>query len=126
MHEISIMTQLIKEALRSTEGYDIEKVENVYLDIGELTFLNPEQLKFAFEVLTKDTKLQGANLIVNEMKAEVECESCGYKGELIEPEGDHFGFLRIFCPNCRAKVKILSGKECVLSRIQMELADEAN
>lgn len=126
MHELSVLTQLIKEALRSTEGYDIERIENVFLDVGELTFLNPEQLEFAFKVITKDTALQGANLIVKEMKAVVECESCGYKGGLKEPEGDHFGFLRLFCPTCGGKVKILSGKECILSRIQMELVGEEN
>jgi hydrogenase nickel incorporation protein HypA/HybF len=123
MHELSVMTQLIQAALNSLNGYDIVRVNNLYLDVGELTFLNPEQLKFSFQVLTKDTALHGAELVINERKAEVTCESCGYEGALKEPEGDHFGFLRLFCPKCGAKVKILSGKECVLKRIEMELVE---
>jgi hydrogenase nickel incorporation protein HypA/HybF len=126
MHELSIMTQLIRSALESLNGYDVKRVEKVHLEVGELTFLNPEQLRFSFGVLTKETPLQGSELVINEKKAQVECSSCGYHGGLDEPDGDHFGFLRLSCPSCGGKVKILSGQECILKNIQLELVEESN
>ena len=45
MHEFSMMVDIVEAALKAIENYDVENVEKVFLDVGELTFLNPEQLK---------------------------------------------------------------------------------
>ena len=127
MHEFSIMADIVKAALKSIESYEIENVEKVFLDVGELTFLNPVQMQFAFEVLTQDNALKGADLIIKEKQAEIECSSCGYTGGMLDdPEENHSGFVRLFCPKCNGIVTLLSGKECILSRIQMNLKDENN
>ncbi len=124
MHEFSIMVDIVQAALKSMENYEVENVEKVFLDVGELTFLNPRQLQFSFEVLTKDNALKGADLIIDVMKPEVECISCDYKGSLDNrSEEDHFRIPLIFCPKCRGGVKLLSGRECVLRKIQMNLKE---
>ncbi len=127
MHEFSIMADIMKAALKSIASYEIENVEKVFLEVGELTFLNPVQMQFAFEVLTRDNALKGADLIIKEKQAQIECSSCGYRGGMEDnPDENHSGFVRLICPKCDGIVNILSGKECILSRIQMNLKDENN
>ncbi len=125
MHEYSIMTDIVKAALKSIEGYEVENVEKVDLDVGELTFLNPVQLKFCFKVLTEDNILSGAEIVIKEMKAEIECTSCGFRGTIGDkPEEIHFGIPRILCPKCAGEVNLLSGRECILRNIKMNVSDE--
>jgi hydrogenase nickel incorporation protein HypA/HybF len=125
MHEYSIMVDIVKAALSAIENYDVENVEKVFLDVGELTFLNPEQLKFCFNVLTKENALVNAELVITQKNAEIECKSCDYKGELKKrPEEDHYRIPILFCPKCEGEVKLLSGRECILRNIKMNLKDE--
>jgi hydrogenase nickel insertion protein HypA len=125
MHEYSIMVDIVKAALKALEGYDVENVESVFLDVGELTFLNPKQLKFTYIVLTEDNVLSGSVLEIEELKAEIQCPSCGYRGGLPDDvEEIHFGVPRIFCPQCRGKVELLKGKECILRNIKMNIRDD--
>ncbi len=125
MHEYSIMVDIVQAALKAVEGYDVENVEKVFLDVGELTFLNPEQLRFTFRVLTEKNVLSGAELVVQELKAEIKCQSCSYRGGLPDNvEEMHYGIPRIFCPQCKGKVDLLKGKECILRNIKMNVKDE--
>ena len=62
MHEFSVMTQIVDSVLAEARSRDAHKVEQVELEVGEFTMLGSEQLKFAYEVLSKDTLLQGSNL----------------------------------------------------------------
>ncbi len=125
MHEYSIMVDIVKAALESIKDYEIENVEKVFLDVGELMFLNPEQLEFSFKVLTEENFLNGADLVIEEKKAEVECTSCGYKGHLPnKTEEDHFRIPRIFCPRCKGAVNLLSGRECIVRRIHMNVKEK--
>ncbi len=71
MHEFSIMTDKVKAALKSIASYEIENVEKVFLDVGELTFLNPVQMQFAFKVLTQDNALKGEDLMCLELIMEL-------------------------------------------------------
>lgn len=126
MHEYSIMMDIVQAALKAVEGYEVENVEKVFLDVGELTFLNPEQMRFSFVVLTRDNVMSGAELVIQELKAEIMCTSCGYTGGLPDNvEEIHFGVPRIYCPQCRGKVDLLKGKECVLRNIKMNVKDES-
>jgi hydrogenase nickel incorporation protein HypA/HybF len=125
MHEYSIMADIVKAAIASLEDYAVENVEAVYLEVGELTFLNPMQLEFCFNVLTEDNILSGSKLVITEKKAEVRCTSCGYSGILEErPEEDHLRIPRISCPKCQGEVTLLTGRECIIKSIKMNIKDE--
>jgi hydrogenase nickel incorporation protein HypA/HybF len=125
MHEYSMMMDIVDAALKSIENYEVEKVEKVFLDVGELTFLNPVQLQFSFKILIEENILKGAELVIEEKKAEVECTSCGYRGPLQkQPEENHFRIPQISCPKCNGKINLLSGRECILRNIQMNVKDE--
>ena len=44
MHEVSVMTSIIDNVRSALLGHDFVKVEEVYLTVGELTFLGLDQL----------------------------------------------------------------------------------
>ena len=57
------------------------KVISIQLEIGELAFLNPEQIIFWIDELFKGSVAEGAKVKVKTIKARIKCEACGYKGE---------------------------------------------
>ncbi len=116
MHEYSVMRQLISALIEELEKKGINKIESVKVEIGELTFLYKEQLQFAYEVLSKDTFLEGSKLEVVNIDAEVSCPNCGYQGgiDYLEDPGFHYNIPVISCPDCGEKPEIIHGKETTI------------
>ena len=98
----------------------MERVEEVDLTIGALTFLGEEQLKFAFEILTKDTLLEGSILVIDTEEVEVRCLSCDYLGpaEVLENEGFHGMVPILHCPRCGQGIEVTKGKSCLVRSVK--------
>ncbi len=123
MHEFSIVTQLVKVAVKSAEENGVTEVHSITIQLGELSFLASEQMDFAFGVLSRETILEGAKLIFEEVRATIECPSCGYKGPLPKEkmEGlDHY-FPVLMCPECGGRPSVTAGKECIISEMSAEV-----
>ena len=78
VHEGSITTQIVESVLQEAKKRNAKKVVEVQLVIGKLTFLNPEQVRFWYEVLTKDTIMESSKLKIEESEGIVKCPRCGY------------------------------------------------
>ncbi len=113
MHEYSVMNQLVSALLDELEERNVNRVKEVRIEVGELTFLGEDQLKFAYETLGKDTVLEGSELKVKSVKSEVKCEECGYEGGIDYSERPevHYDVPVISCPECGSKPGIIKGKE---------------
>ncbi|MCX8204940.1 MAG: hydrogenase maturation nickel metallochaperone HypA [Candidatus Nezhaarchaeota archaeon] len=124
MHELSVVQSMLSAALDVARSRGAVKVLAVTIRIGELTHLNPEQLKLAFEALAEGTEAQGAELIVEVVKAKVKCRSCGYEGPP-SPIGGPAAQLVIplaKCPACeRLEVEVVAGRECALASIKIRV-----
>ena len=122
MHEFSIMSQVVQTILAEAEKNKLQTISKVRLEIGELTFLGEEQLKFCFDVLAKDNILSTSELIIETIKPEVKCTGCGYSGELeyLEKDEFHFRLPKFTCPKCDGQVKIVKGKGCTIRDITGE------
>lgn len=121
MHEISIMTQLVNAILDRLKEYDFVRVEEVELSVGELSFLAEDQLRFAFEILSENTPLQGAALVIRESPSIVRCENCGYEGPLrVEDDPKYHIATPIFtCPRCDSPVEVIKGRECEVTNVRL-------
>lgn len=121
MHEISVMSSILEQVLDELKGHDVIRVEEVELVVGELTFLGHDQLRFAYEIMTRDTPLEGAELVLIQEGIEVECPSCGYKGGVryLEDEEYHFSVPVLHCPECDSKVKVIKGRRCGVTSIKV-------
>lgn len=107
------MSQLVSALLDELNGRDIERVKEVRIQIGELTFLGKDQLEFAYETLTQETVLEGSSLDVEEIKSRVECRECGYEGGInySDRTSVHYNVPVISCPECDSKPEVVQGKE---------------
>jgi hydrogenase nickel incorporation protein HypA/HybF len=114
MHEVSVISNMVDAILRELEGYNVEKVEDVNIVIGDLTSLGPEQLEFAYEIVTKGTVLEGSKLVIESEKVAVRCNECGYEGPAENLESDFFdhSIPVIACPKCGGGVDIIAGQAC--------------
>ncbi|MCK4498179.1 hydrogenase maturation nickel metallochaperone HypA [Candidatus Bathyarchaeota archaeon] len=121
MHEVSITTQIVESVKTEATEQKARKVLEVYLQIGCLTFLNPEQVKFWYEILTKDTILEGSRLVAEEVRGSVHCSACGYSGGLgqVDSSLPHMLMPTLQCPECNGVVKVVDGRDCVVKRIKM-------
>ncbi len=125
MHEFSVMSQIVHAILEELKKHDFTGVEAVHLEVGELSFLGEEQLRFAFEVLGKGTVLEGAELHLTWERGWVECEKCGYKGpqEKIELE-EHFYVPSFSCPKCGGPLSIVGGRGCTVKALTLSKEEE--
>jgi hydrogenase nickel incorporation protein HypA/HybF len=121
MHEVSIMSSIIESVLTELKKYRLEKVEEVTLIIGEMTFLGEDQLRFAYEVLTKGTILEGSTLNMETEGAEVKCRSCSYlgKADYMDDEMYHTSVPLLSCPRCGEAVEVTKGKSCIVRSVKV-------
>lgn len=121
MHELAMATQLVENVLEEAKKYDANKVAEVHLTIGKLTFLGVEQMRFSYDILTKDTIMKDSKLIITEQDGVIKCQSCGYKGKIpIEDDSAyHVPVPTLRCPKCGEAAKIVEGKECTITSIRI-------
>ncbi len=104
MHEITIVENIIDIVSAEMKKHNITKLETIKLRIGEMSSIMPDALVFSFDVLSKETQLEGAKLIIEIVRTKARCKDC--KTEFIT--GDTFGI----CPECNGiSYEIISGKE---------------
>ena len=121
MHELSIARRIVLIALSEAEKRGAERVLQVRVRIGELSFLRPEQLSFWFKTLSQGTLLEGAELVIDIEPGEVRCPCCGYKGPM-RVEDDplyHVVFPTLSCPRCGRPVEITRGKGYSITSIRL-------
>ena len=121
MHEFSVTSQIVQNVLAEAEKRKAKKVTGVYLVIGKLTFLGLEQVRFAYEVLTKDTIMEGSKLFIKKQEGLVKCSHCGYEGGFKYEDDALYHVLvpTLKCPKCGNLVSIAAGKECTIKSIKM-------
>ena len=118
MHEISIAGGIIDIALDYAKKQNAESVKEVWLEVGELTSLNPDQLQFIFQNITKNTVLEGARFRIDMIKPVIECNQCSYHGGIKFFQALHYVLLVIHCPACDSTdVEILAGRDCTVKEM---------
>ena len=115
MHEMGIAMQVVKIAADSIpEHIQDPRVEQVNLKIGKLSSVVPDSLRFCFEVITKNTPLEGAVLNIEVAPVVARCRDCGIEWTIEDA---------VFrCKECNSgSVEVISGRE--LDIISIEIAD---
>jgi hydrogenase nickel incorporation protein HypA/HybF len=74
MHELGITQSIIAIV---SENASSQKVSRVLLEIGKLSAIMPDAIRFCFDVCAKDTVLDGAKLEILEIEGRAECNDCG-------------------------------------------------
>src|SRR5580704_2886170 len=74
MHELAIVESVVDTV---TERLPDAKISSVRLEIGALSGVVADALRFSFELATEGTNLQGATLEITDIPARCRCRSCG-------------------------------------------------
>jgi len=111
----------VKSVLQEAKKHNAKRVDGVHLAIGKLTFLGLEQVRFAYEVLVKDTIMEGSKLYIEEKDGVVRCNNCGYEGDLKYEDNPvyHVPTPTLNCPKCGGVVKIIGGRECTIRSVKL-------
>lgn len=110
MHELGIAMEVLR-ACRAHMGEAPARLERVSLAIGELSAVEPELLRFAWEAATKGTPDEGAVLEMTWCRAKQSCAACG---EITERAVG--GWLPL-CPRCGGPLTVEGGQELDLVQL---------
>ena len=104
MHELSIVMSIIDIAESHARKAGSHAIEEVELDIGELSGVEMSSFDFAWQQATRHSLLEGARRQVNRIPGKARCMDCSADfnlAQLYEP-----------CPVCGGHLlNIVSGKE---------------
>ncbi|MGR9037281.1 MAG: hydrogenase maturation nickel metallochaperone HypA, partial [Gammaproteobacteria bacterium] len=79
MHELSLLEN-VREILEThAQSQDFARVTRVSLEIGKLSCVEPEALRFGFDVVMKGSLAEGAELVITETGGIGRCRQCGGK-----------------------------------------------
>lgn len=114
MHEAGIALQIVRIALGAIPD-DAGKVQvrRVHLNIGKLCAVVPDSLIFCFRYAVRETRLDGAELVINEIPAMAECHAGGYEWFIEMPVFE--------CPECDSRqTQMVSGRELEVESIEVD------
>ncbi len=101
MHELSLCESLLDILKTEAETARFTRVKRITLEVGPLSSVEPEAMRFGFDVVMRGTLADGAKLDIVTPPAEARCLSCF---ELITVT-DRFAS----CPKCGGTDLQISG-----------------
>lgn len=130
LHEFSAACSIVDTALEAAQSNKATKVNVVNIELGEFTFLIPEQLTFNFEIASKNTIVEGAELRIKNIKGKLLCSDCGFAGEsIVDPDipPQLAVFAPMKCPKCGgSSTTITGGKDFIITSIEAEIPESTS
>ena len=122
MHDLSVSQAIARTVLEQAKEKRVRKILSLNLELGELTFLNPEQIHFWLKELFKDTPAQGTKIYIKKIFSRIKCKKCEYEGSMSLRDDPffHIYFPLLRCPCCNStSLEIKAGRECLIRRIKV-------
>jgi hydrogenase nickel incorporation protein HypA/HybF len=101
MHEYPVVQRIIKIAEEAARESKARKILRINLVVGELSGFIGDSIRMYYDVLSKGSAAEGAEINIKIVKPELECASCG---KIFEKKGRSFK-----CPACGGDA-VLTGK----------------
>ena len=84
MHELGIAQEIVGIVAEQSQG---ARVTRVVLEIGKLSAVLPDAIRFCFDLCTEGTVVEGAQLDIIETPGTARCRQCAGKVMLDRPFG---------------------------------------
>ena len=133
MHELSIACEILEQVKNTAAEHGAIKVKNITLQMGKLSHTNPEQLSFIFKTIADGSIAQDAELIIEMVPPNLECE-CGYSGAIDEEQiresseltSELLAYIEVAkeCPICGKQAQLTGGRELIIKSIEIETEDD--
>ncbi len=108
MHELAITESVVDMvAQRIADG----RVTRVVLEIGTLSGVVPDAVRFCFDICTAGTRLEGAALDIVEIAAAARCRDCNGEFTLHD--------CIALCPCGSADVELMGGQQLRIKEVEV-------
>ena len=77
MHEVSICEHLLALLDQEARRHSVSRIVRLRLEIGRLSCLEPEALRFAFAAMAPGTIAEAAELQIDQPPVRATCQDCG-------------------------------------------------
>ena len=112
MHEIGVVKQVVRTVEDFAKENGVDRIEEIVLDIGELSLVIPKYVEDIYPHVVEDTFLKDTKLVLNVIPGMAECDECNEVFNVIEHKG--------YCPHCGSFEKtILTGKDFLIREIHV-------
>ena len=82
MHEVSICQHLLALLEQEAKRHGVNKIIRLRVEIGRLSCLEPEALRFAFDTMAPGTIAEAAELQIDQPPIRATCKDCGVTVQL--------------------------------------------
>lgn len=115
MHEMSIVASMLETVKDQMEKNGARQLKALKMRIGEMTALEPDSLRFCFDVSIEGVHaLDGAVLEIEEVPLMGRCSSCDAEFRLEQ-------YFQSVCPKCGGDAfECISGRELDLVSMEVE------
>jgi hydrogenase nickel incorporation protein HypA/HybF len=112
MHEVGIMQEALRMALETAQSSKASRIHEVRLRVGAMSGVVPDALRFAFDVLCRETIAEGARLEIEAVPATCWCAACA--AEFVCEDYVNA------CPTCsELSGELRRGRELELAAVEM-------
>ncbi len=108
MHELGITRNIVSIV---AEHAGEQRVRRVALEIGRLSAILPDAIRFCFDVCAKETVLEGALLEIREVPGLGRCRQCGSEFAMEQPFGR--------CPCGSRLIDCIGGNELKIKEMEV-------
>ncbi len=108
MHELAITQSVVDMVVERTTG---RRVASVQVQVGALSGVVPDAMRFCFDVAAQGTPIEGATLEIDESPGRGSCRSCGDEFDVAD--------LILLCPCGSADVQITAGRELLVTSVEL-------
>lgn len=116
MHELSIAYNLVEIADEAARNAGAVRVKAVHLRLGAMAGVVEDALRFGFPIAAAGTLVADAELVIEPVAVQVQCDHCAAPRTLTPP----FVFR---CPVCgQPGARLLQGRELQIEFIEIEEA----
>jgi len=113
MHELTLCQNILRIIEEHAERDGFSRVRRVCLDVGVLAAVEPEAMRFGFEVASRGSVAEGAELEISHVNAQAQCVACKARVSI--------GSILAACPECGAeRLAIEGGDELRIRELEVE------
>jgi hydrogenase nickel incorporation protein HypA/HybF len=113
MHELTVLVELVDMVERAMNENNIEKIDTVVIQIGQLSSIVPRYMREYYPNATCGSKLEDSKLKIEMIPGNGMCHHCNKVFNVVKNKGK--------CPLCNADDwELLSGQEFMLKEIYIK------
>jgi hydrogenase nickel incorporation protein HypA/HybF len=113
MHEMSLCESILQIMEEHAERQGFARVKTVWLEIGGLSGVEVEAMRFGFDAVTRGTLADRARLEIIEIPGQAWCMQCG-KSVAVNERFDA-------CPDCGSyQLQVTGGDEMKIKELEVE------